>query len=46
MSTPTKFGFLGLGQMGSPMANNIAVGGFELHVYDPAGTAELARRKL
>ena len=45
MSTPTKFGFLGLGQMGSPMANNIAVGGFELHVYDPAGTAELAPKE-
>ena len=42
MSTPTKFGFLGLGQMGQPMAANISAGGFELHVYDPAGTAELA----
>ena len=42
MSTPTKFGFLGLGQMGSPMAENIAAGGFALHVFDPAGTTERA----
>ena len=42
MSTPVKIGFLGLGQMGNPMANNIAAAGFELHVYDPAGSAQLA----
>ena len=42
MSTPTKIGFLGLGQMGNPMANNIVTAGFELHVYDPAGSAQLA----
>jgi 3-hydroxyisobutyrate dehydrogenase-like beta-hydroxyacid dehydrogenase len=42
MSTPTKIGFLGLGQMGNPMANNIVNAGFELHVYDPAGSAKLA----
>ena len=42
MSAPTKIGFLGLGQMGNPMANNIVTAGFELHVYDPAGSAQLA----
>ena len=42
MSTPTKIGFLGLGQIVNPMANNIVTAGFELHVYDPAGSAQLA----
>ena len=35
-------GFIGLGQMGGPMAANIARGGFELSVFDRAGTAERA----
>lgn len=42
MSAPEKIGFLGLGQMGSPMAENIAAGGFSLRVFDPAGTKERA----
>ncbi|MCP5372653.1 MAG: NAD(P)-dependent oxidoreductase [Hyphomicrobiales bacterium] len=37
-----KFGFIGLGQMGAPMAANIARGGFPLAVFDRAGTAERA----
>ncbi len=36
-----RFGFIGLGQMGGPMAANIAAGGFPLVVHDRAG-AELA----
>jgi len=32
------FGFIGLGQMGGPMAANIAGGGFSLVVHDQAGT--------
>ena len=39
---PSKLGFIGLGQMGGPMAANIAKGGFDLTVYDMAGTAERA----
>ena len=35
-------GFIGLGQMGGPMAANIARGGFGLSVFDKAGTAERA----
>ncbi len=35
-------GFIGLGQMGGPMAANIAKGGFALTVFDKAGTAERA----
>ena len=31
-------GFAGLGQMGGPMAANIAKGGFEVHCFDIAGT--------
>ncbi len=42
MSAPEKLGFLGLGQMGGPMAENIAAGGFSLRVFDPAGTKERA----
>jgi len=44
MSTakPEKLGFIGLGQMGAPMAGNIAKGGFDLSVYDKAGTQERA----
>ncbi len=40
--TPAKFGFVGLGQMGGPMAANIAAKGFDLMVYDKAGSADLA----
>jgi 3-hydroxyisobutyrate dehydrogenase-like beta-hydroxyacid dehydrogenase len=35
-------GFIGLGQMGGPMAANIAKGGFALSVFDQAGTAARA----
>ncbi len=37
-----RLGFIGLGQMGGPMAANIAKGGFELAVFDKAGTAQRA----
>ncbi len=37
-----RLGFIGLGQMGGPMAANIAKGGFDLVVFDKAGTAERA----
>ncbi len=37
-----RLGFIGLGQMGGPMAANIAKAGFELAVFDKAGTAERA----
>lgn len=36
--TTKRYGFLGLGQMGGPMAANIAKGGFDLVAYDKAGT--------
>lgn len=36
------YGFAGLGNMGGPMAANIAAGGFDLTVYDKAGTRERA----
>jgi 3-hydroxyisobutyrate dehydrogenase len=39
---PQKLGFIGLGQMGAPMATNIVKGGFDLSVYDQAGTQERA----
>ena len=39
---PEQFGFIGLGQMGGPMAGNIAAKGFPLTVYDKAGTQGLA----
>lgn len=42
MSKPEVIGFVGLGQMGGPMATNIAKGGAEIIVYDKAGTAERA----
>ena len=35
-------GFIGLGNMGKPMANNIARAGYEMVVFDIAGTAERA----
>jgi 3-hydroxyisobutyrate dehydrogenase-like beta-hydroxyacid dehydrogenase len=34
------YGFLGLGNMGSPMAANIAAAGFEVVGYDAAGTKD------
>ena len=37
-----KYGFIGLGDMGGPMAANLARGGFQLIVYDKAGTENLA----
>lgn len=36
-----KLGFVGLGQMGGPMAANIAKGGFGLLCYDKAGSEAL-----
>lgn len=42
MSDSRVIGFVGLGQMGGPMAANIAAGGAEIIVYDKAGTAERA----
>lgn len=38
----TRYGFIGLGDMGKPMATNIAAAGFALHVYDAAGTLSRA----
>lgn len=40
--TLEQYGFIGLGQMGGPMATNIAASGFPLTVYDKAGTQGLA----
>ncbi len=40
--TPEQYGFIGLGQMGGPMAGNITAKGFPLTVYDKAGTQGLA----
>jgi 3-hydroxyisobutyrate dehydrogenase-like beta-hydroxyacid dehydrogenase len=40
--TPQEYGFIGLGQMGGPMAANIATKGFPLTVFDKAGTQGLA----
>ena len=37
-----KYGFVGLGDMGGPMAANLARGGFRLIVYDKAGTENRA----
>lgn len=37
-----KFGFIGLGNMGQPMARNIHQSGHELLVHDIAGTADRA----
>ena len=39
---PEEYGFIGLGQMGGPMAGNIAANGFALTVFDKAGTQGLA----
>jgi 3-hydroxyisobutyrate dehydrogenase len=38
--TPAVVGFVGLGNMGGPMASHIAAAGFELVGFDAAGTAE------
>jgi 3-hydroxyisobutyrate dehydrogenase-like beta-hydroxyacid dehydrogenase len=38
--TPAVAGFVGLGNMGRPMAANIAAAGFDLVCFDAAGTAE------
>ena len=35
-------GFIGLGNMGRPMATNLAAAGNDLLVFDAAGTAERA----
>ena len=40
--TGTPIGFIGLGNMGRPMATNLAAAGNDLMVYDAAGTAERA----
>ncbi len=37
---PKVIGFIGLGQMGGPMAENIAKGGADLICFDKAGTEE------
>ena len=39
---PENYGFVGLGQMGGPMATNIVEAGFPLIVFDKAGTQALA----
>ena len=39
---PASFGFVGLGQMGGPMAARVAAGGFDLTVFDVAGSEALA----
>jgi 3-hydroxyisobutyrate dehydrogenase len=36
----TTLGFIGLGNMGKPMASNIAAAGFDLVCFDAAGTTE------
>ena len=38
----TTVGFIGLGNMGRPMADHLAAAGHRLRVYDAAGTAERA----
>jgi len=42
MNGPDAIGFAGLGQMGGPMAGNIAAAGLSPVVYDKAGTADRA----
>lgn len=41
VSNDRVIGFIGLGQMGGPMAANIVKGGYQLVCYDQAGTKEL-----
>ena len=38
----TKLGFIGLGNMGKPMAHHLAASGLDLCVFDAAGTSERA----
>ena len=38
--SPRVYGFLGLGNMGSPMAANVAAAGFDVVGYDAAGTKD------
>ena len=40
--TTDRVGFVGLGNMGRPMAANVAKGGYDMIVFDAAGTAERA----
>ena len=42
MVDSNKYGFVGLGDMGGPMATNLQRGGFQLIVYDKAGTEHKA----
>ena len=37
-----RIGFIGLGNIGKPIADNIAYSGYEMSVYDIAGTSERA----
>lgn len=37
---PRRLGFIGLGQMGGPMAANVAAAGFDLLCFDQAGTLD------
>ena len=37
-----RIGFIGLGNIGKPIADNIARGGYDMSVYDIAGTSERA----
>ena len=39
---PKTLGFIGLGRMGGPMSANLVEAGFNLSVFDAAGTAERA----
>ena len=45
MADQRTYGFIGLGQMGGPMADNIAKAGLPVHVYDAAGTKDRAHEK-
>ncbi|MCH9018883.1 MAG: NAD(P)-dependent oxidoreductase, partial [Proteobacteria bacterium] len=36
------FGFIGLGNMGGPMAANLAAAGWDLSVHDKAGSEQRA----
>lgn len=42
MTAPSTYGFVGLGNMGAPMAANLARSGAELVVFDKAGSAARA----
>ncbi len=41
-SMKEPIGFIGLGDMGGPIARNMTKGGFDMRVFDKAGTAERA----